>query len=159
MRLALVLVSIVAAGCAPAATSQTAASPDRVVAVDDTRGSSIRTHSDAKAASITLAASADQVFTAVTESYATIKVPVTYQDKGLGELGNKKFVMSRTFDGQRVSTYLNCGDDPFGGPNADANPVQVSIITRARASGGTSTTLETLVSGVTFKASGSSGPI
>ncbi|MEO5509803.1 MAG: hypothetical protein ABIS27_04180 [Longimicrobiales bacterium] len=47
----------------------------------------------------------------------------------------------------------------MGGPNADANPVQVSIVTRARASGGTSTVLETLVSGVTYNGGGSSGPI
>jgi hypothetical protein len=159
MRLRLVLVSILAAGCAPAATSHTASSPDRVVAVDDTRGASIRTHSDAGAAKVSLRASADQVFTAVAQSYATLKVPVTYTDRGLGELGNKKFVMSRTFDGQRVSTYLNCGDDPMGGPNADANPVQVSIVTRARASGGTSTVLETMVSGVTYKPGANSGPI
>ena len=67
--------------------------------------------------------------------------------------------MSRRFDGQPLSMYLNCGNDPMGGPNADLNPVQVSIVTRARASGGTSTVLETLVSGFTYKGGASSAPI
>jgi hypothetical protein len=88
-----------------------------------------------------------------------LKVPITYADKGLGEQGNRKFIMSRSFDSQPVSAYLNCGDDPFGGPNANANPVQVSIVSRARAAGGTNTVLETVVSGVTYKGGGNSGPI
>ena len=162
MRPHLVLLSFLAAGCAPASTSATAtppAQPDRVVAVDDRIGQSIRTSNDASATRVTLAATADQVFNAVTQSYAFLKIPITYADKGLGEQGNKKFVVSRTFDGHPISAYLNCGDDPFGGPNANANPVQVSIVTRARASGGTSTVLETLVTGVTYKGGGNSGPI
>lgn len=162
MRLHLVLLSVLAAGCAPASTSATAtppAQPDRVVAVDDRIGQSIRTGSNPSATRVTLSATADQVFDAVTSSYAFLKIPITYADKGLGEQGNKKFIMSRTFDGQLVSSYLNCGDDPFGGPNANANPVQVSIVSRARASGGTSTVLETLITGVTYKGGGNSGPI
>jgi len=162
MRLPLVCVTILIAGCAPSTQSATATSPaqpDRVLATDDRVGVSIRATSDGSATRITLSATADEVFNAVTSSYAMLKVPVTYADKGLGEQGNKKFMMSRTFDGQPVSAYLNCGDDPFGGPNANANPVQVSIVTRARASGGTSTVLETMVSGVTYKAGGNSGAI
>lgn len=162
VRLHLVLFSILAAGCAPASTSATAtppAAPDRVIAVDDRIGQSIRSPLDGSATRISLAATADKVFDAVTSTYAMLRVPITYADKGLGEQGNKKFVVSRSFNGQPVSTYLNCGDDPFGGPNADANPVQVSIVSRARASGGTSTVLETIVSGVTSKSGGNSGQI
>ena len=162
MRLTLVCAAVVIAGCAPATQSATATSPaqpDRVLATDDRIGVSIRATSDGSATRISLSATADEVFNAVTSSFAMLKVPITYADKGLGEQGNKKFMMSRTFDSQPVSAYLNCGDDPFGGPNANSNPVQVSIVTRARASGGTSTVLETMVSGVTHKPGGNSGAI
>jgi hypothetical protein len=130
-----------------------------VIATDDRVGVSIRATSDGSATRVTLAATADQVFDAVTQSFAMLKVPITYADKTLGEQGNKKFIMSRSFDFQPVSAYLNCGEDPFGGPNANANPVQVSIVARARAAGGSRTTLETAVSGVTYKGGGNSGPI
>ena len=162
MRSRLVLIVLLTAACAPAvksATETSPAQPDRVLATDDRTGVSIRATSDGAATRVTLAATADDVFNAVTSSYAMLKVPVTYADKGIGEQGNKKFMMSRMFDRQPVSAYLNCGDDPFGGPNANANPVQVSIVTRARASGGTSTILETMVSGVTYKGGGNTGAI
>ena len=162
MRIYLVCAALLLTGCASSSTSATStapAQPDRVLATDDRVGISIRAPSDGSATRVTIPATADEVFNAVTSSYAMLKVPITYADKGLGEQGNKKFLMSRTFDNQRVSAYLNCGDDPFGGPNANANPVQVSLVTRARAAGGTSTVLETMVSGVTYKGGGNSGPI
>jgi hypothetical protein len=162
MRSNLVLLSLIVCGCAtatPSATATAPAQPDRVIATDDRVGVSIRATSDGSATRVSLAATADQVFDAVTQSFAMLKVPITYADKGLGEQGNRKFIMSRSFDSQPVSAYLNCGDDPFGGPNANANPVQVSIVSRARAAGGTNTVLETVVSGVTYKGGGNSGPI
>jgi hypothetical protein len=161
MRPHLVFLMLFPAACAPAATSASGSSgqPDRVIAVDDRVGTSIRTPNDVEATRITLNATADEVFNAVTASYAFLKIPVTYADKNIGEQGNKKYVMSRTFDHQPISAYLNCGDDPFAGPNANANPVTVSIVTRARAAGGTGTILETTFTGVTFKATASTGPI
>ena len=159
MRSALVVCSFIAAGCASASSAPSSAPADRVIAVDDRVGATVRAPNDVEANRVTLPATADQVYAAVTSSYAMLKVPITYFDKSLGEQGNRKFVMSRTFDNQRVSTYLNCGDDPFGGPNANANPVTVSLVTRAKAVGGTSTVLETTLSGVTYKGGGNSGPI
>jgi hypothetical protein len=162
MRQRFVLATFLICACAPAATTTSdpsPGSPDRVIAVDDRIGTSIRAPNDIAATRITLNATADQVFDAVTSTYAMLKIPITYADKNSGEQGNKKFVMSRTFDREPVASYLNCGDDPFGGPNANANPVNVSIVTRARASGGTGTVLETTITGVTYKSSGSTGPI
>ena len=150
---------LVAAGCASTSGAPATATRDRVVATDDRTGATLRVVNDVDAARVTLPATADQVFSAVTSSYAFLKIPITHVDRTLGEQGNKKFTMSRMFDGQQVSHYLNCGDDPFGGPNANANPVIVSIVTRARAQGGTSTVLETIITGVTYKGGGSTGPI
>lgn len=158
MRAYSTLLLLIAAGCASNPGTPATASRDRILVTDDRVGSTIRTN-DVDATRVTLSATADQVFSAVTSSYAFLKIPVTHMDRALGEQGNKKFVMSRTFDGQRVSDYLNCGDDPFGGPNANAGPVTVSMVTRARALGGTSTVLETTFTGVTYKSGASTGPI
>ena len=162
MRSEIYVLSVLVLGCAPAATTSTGTArgqPDRVIVVDDRAGASVRSPNDPVAAAVKLPATADQVFSAVSSSFAMLKIPITYTDRNLGEQGNKKFIMSRRFDSQPVSTYLNCGNDPFGGPNADVNPVTVSIVTRARPSGGTGTVLETMISGLTFKGGASSGPI
>lgn len=161
MRIHLVSATLLAVACAPPATTS-AGNPgtsDRVLAVDDRVGTSIRAANDIGATRITLDAPVDQVFNAVTSTYAFLKVPITYSDRNLGEQGNKKFIMSRMFDGQPVASYLNCGDDPFGGPNADSNPVTVLLVTRARPAGGTTTIVETTLSGVTHKGTSSTGPI
>ena len=159
MRAYTSLFFIIAAGCASTPSTPATATRDRIIVTDDRTGSTVRSVGDVDATRVTLAATADQVFTAVTESYAFLKIPLTHMDKALGEQGNKKFIMSRTFDGKQVSHYLNCGYDPFGGPNANSNPVNVSVVTRARAQGGTSTVLETTITGVTYKGGGNSGPI
>jgi hypothetical protein len=158
MRAYFTLVFLIAAGCASSNTPA-AANRDRILATDDRVGTTVRATNDVTASRVTLEATTDQVFEAVRSSYAFLKIPITYVDRSLGEQGNKKFMMSRTFDGRQVSHYVNCGDDPFGGPNANLNPVTVSIVTRARPLGGTSTILETTISGVTYKGSGSTGPI
>ena len=156
----LIFVMLVGGGCAsrPVAGSGSPGG-DRVVAVDETSGASVRVHNDAEGTAVTLAAPADLVYPAVTSTYAFLKVPLTYSDKSVGAQGNTKFIMSRSFAGQPVSAWLNCGDDPFGGPNANNNPVTVSIVTRVRASGGTGTVLETVFSGSTYKQSGNTGQI
>ena len=159
MRAYFNLLFLAAAGCASTAGGPATAARDRVVATDDRTGSTLRVVNDVDAARVTLPATADQVFAAVASSYAFLKIPITHVDRTLGEQGNKKVLMSRTINGEQVSHYLNCGDDPFGGPNANANPVIVSIVTRARAEGGTSTLLETIITGVTYKGGGSTGPI
>jgi len=166
MRPQLVLLALLTAGCAsapasapPSVTANNPGRPDRIVASDEMRGGTIRAPGDAGAASVTLPATADQVFDAITTVFAYLKVPVTYSEKTLGEQGNRKFVMSRRFDNQSVSEYLNCGDDPMGGPNANAYPVTVSLVTRSRASGGTNTVLETILTGITYKPGANSGAI
>lgn len=95
---------------------------------------------------------------AVALSYLFLKIPLTHYDKSIGEQGNKNFVMSRRFDGHSISRYLSCGDDPFRGPNADANPVSVSIVTRTQPAGENRTSVETIFSGYISKP-GNSGTI
>ena len=120
-------------GCASAPQPGGATTrPDRIIATDETSGATIRSVNDAGPTPVELEASPDSVMRAVELTYLFLKVPLTYQNKAAGEQGNKNFPMSRTFDGRAISTYLNCGDDPFRGPNADYNRVTASLITRAQ---------------------------
>jgi hypothetical protein len=158
MRRSLILISLIAAGCASSGT--TPPSTDRILAVDDRiNGGAVHAQNDVSAAAITLSAPADEIFAAVASTYAMLKLPVTYNSPATGEQGNRKFVMNRIFDHQPVSSYMSCGDDPFGGPNANSNPVAVSIVTRVRPVGGTNSVLETTLTGSTSKASTNSGTI
>jgi hypothetical protein len=102
-----------------------------------------------------LVASVDSVMKAVDLSYRFLKIPITHSDPATGEQGNKNFVVSRTLDKRAISDYLNCGDDPFRGPNANSWPVTISIVTRARAVEAGKTALSTDLSGITHKPSNS----
>ncbi len=87
-----------------------------------------------------------------------LKVNRTLVNRETGEQGNPKLLWSRTFDHRSVSDYLNCGDDPFSGPNADLHPVTVSVVTRV-ASKGKGTDLVTVLKGTLVKPGAGSGPI
>jgi len=153
-----IFLAILLTGCASGGQSTTAMPrPDRVIATDEKTGETIRTN-DPGPAAVTLRAPQDSVMTAVGLTYLFLKIPVTHYDKSIGEQGNKLFVMSRTFDGHAISNYLNCGDDPFRGPNADANRVTVSLVTRTQALSPTRTALQTIFSGYISKP-GNSGTI
>ena len=158
MRIAVIGALLGGLACATTQGSQSKPA-DRVVATDDVSGVPVRTHTDPSASSAVIPATSDSVFDAVTSVFAILKVPVTFGDKATGEQGNKQFRMMRTFFNERVSTYVNCGDDPFAGPNADLGPVTVSLVTRLRASGGTSTELTTTVTATTQKPAANSGLI
>ena len=149
------LLALLALGCASSSQVATTPGPDRVIATDESSGRTVRSTNDAGPATVTLRAPVDSVMRAVELSYAFLKVPITYSEKSIGEQGNKRFVMSHTFDRRAISDYLNCGDDPFRGPNANSWPVTISIVTRARAVEGGKTALSTELSGVTHKPSNS----
>ena len=150
--------SLFVAGCASNPHTTPVPRPDRVIATDENMGVTVRSPNDPGPAATTIRAPLDSVMRAVSLSYAFLKVPITYTDPATGEQGNKKFVMSRKFDTRAISDYLNCGDDPLHGPNANAWPVVVSLVTRVRAVDAGRASVETELSGVTNKPS-NSGPI
>ena len=100
------------AGCA---SSGAAPAPERVVMIDETTGTSIRSVNDRSGPTTALTEPADKVYEAVTVVFALLKVPRTVASTSTGEQGNTKFAMSRSFNGRPVSTYLSCGDDPLAG--------------------------------------------
>lgn len=89
---------------------------DRVVMVDERVGATVRTGNDQAGSKAVIAAPVDKVWDAVAASYTMLGVTRTFVNQATGEQGNPKLVMSRKFFNQPVSSYLNCGDDPFSGP-------------------------------------------
>jgi hypothetical protein len=150
-----VFLSLVLAGCASSTRPSSAPGPDRIIATDENMGVTVRSPNDPGPLPVALPASLDSVMRAVEESYKFLKVPITYSDRATGEQGNKKFVMSRMFDHRSISDYLNCGDDPLRGQNANFFPVTVSLVTRAVVVDATKTTVQTAFSGSTSKPSNS----
>ena len=149
------LLSLLLIGCTSNTPPSSAPRPDRVIATDENVGVTVRSPNDPGPTPVAITASVDSVMKAVDLTYRFLKIPITQLDPSTGEQGNKNFVVSRRFDHRAISDYLNCGDDPFRGPNANSWPVTISIITRARAVEGGKTALSTELSGVTHKPSNS----
>jgi hypothetical protein len=158
MRKQIILLAIALFGCASSQAPEPLQKPDRIIATDETTGATIRSRTELGPAAVELRATQDSVMKAVDLTYLFLKVPITHYDKALGELGNKMFVMWRTFDGRSISNYLNCGDDAFRGPNADYNRVTASLVTRIHQVSTDKTLVETTFSGYISKP-GSSGAI
>ncbi len=154
LPLALVALGLTA-GCA---SSGAAPTPERVVMIDETTGTSIRSVNDRSGPTTSLSEPADKVFDAVTIVFALLKVPRTVASSNTGEQGNTKFAMSRSFNGRPVSTYLSCGDDPLAGSNADSYPVTAALVTRVRPNG-VGSSLETKLTGTLFKPNANTGGI
>ncbi|MGK2962906.1 MAG: hypothetical protein ACSLFK_12265 [Gemmatimonadaceae bacterium] len=155
-RFCLLATVVFAAGCA-STTQGTGQAPERVLAVDERSGTVLRTRSERTPTTV-LQAPMDKVWDAVVSSYRMLAVDLTHVNQPAGEVGNRQFTMSRRFFNKPVSTYLNCGDEPLLGPRADSYPVTASFITRLRADG-TSTVLETSLSGSMTKTGGSTGEV
>lgn len=152
----ILLAMVSAAACSSSGAIRPAT--DRVVMVDERTGTTLRTGNDQAGSRAVIAAPVDSVWEAVAASYAMLGVTRTFINQATGEQGNLRLVMSRKFFNQPVSSYLNCGDDPFSGPNANAHPVTVSLITRVRPEG-TGSTIQTLLSGTVNKTGANSGAI
>jgi len=140
-------------GCTPASTVHTPA--DRVILDEGER--TIRSVSDRGSLGV-IPAPVDTVWNAVTSSLRMLKVEPTTMNKAAGEQGNLKFTMYRTFNGRPVSMYFNCGDDPLAGQNADAYTVTASILAKLRPEGN-GTSMETILTGTTYKPGGSAARI
>ncbi len=129
---------------------------DRTVVVDEQ--GAVKVHNDQLTTAVDLPAPVDKVWDAVTSTYAVLRVDRTLINRETGEQGNQKLLWSRQFDHKPVSTFINCGDSPFSGPNADLSPVDVSLVTRVRAKG-TGTMITTVLSGTLMKPGANTGTI
>ncbi len=70
---------------------------------------------------------------AVRLAFAKLEVPVTVDDAG-ARIGNADFYRARTFAGQRMPVFLNCGDG-ITGANALSYRIYMSLLTTIVADG------------------------
>lgn len=78
----------------------------------------------------TVALSADALWAALPAAYQAVGIEVGTIDHENRMIGNRRLRVSRRLGGQPLSRYLRCGDTPFGAPQADQYPVELSVLTR-----------------------------
>ncbi len=149
VRHSLLLLLLVTAACASSSTPPSSTGGQRDIIFDDRLGT-IRNTANAAGLAVAVAATPDKTWDAMIAAYALIGVEVKYLNRPAGELGNRDAVLSRRIATGEVSKYLDCGSDPFAGPQANAYPVRTSLVTRMWAAGD-STKIETMFSGTMAK--------
>jgi len=145
MRHSMLLLVLATTACASTTTSRATADRQRDIIYDDQVGT-VRTSAHPALATVAIAATPDKTWDAMMAAYAVIGVDVKYLNRPTGELGNRDAVMSRRIATGELSKYLDCGTDPFAGPQANAYPVKTSVVTRMWPDGA-GTKIETMFSG------------
>lgn len=116
-------------GCAGSGSTGAgqAPSPEAPASVDQYgRETNVRVAPDRSVVSAVVPATAADVWNALLKVYQEIGIPVTEQDPARHSLANPRFVVRRTFMGQRLSRFVSCGVDMMG-PVADRAVVQLNI--------------------------------
>lgn len=149
MRHSMLLLVLATTACASSTTSRATADPQRDIIYDDKVGT-VRTSAYPARATVAIAATPDKTWDAMMAAYAVIGVDLKYLNRPTGELGNRDAVMSRRIATGELSRYLDCGIDPFSGPQANAYPVKTSLVTRMTPDGA-GTKVETMFSGLMTK--------
>lgn len=76
--------------------------------------------------SVVVTATRDEAWTALTEVFKALEIPVSYSDQPAGELGTVKAKVMRRLGKEALSSYLRCGEG-LTGPNADSYVVYLSV--------------------------------
>jgi hypothetical protein len=73
-----------------------------------------------------IAATPEEAWNALRTAYEDLGIPVKEMDAERKILGNPKFVLSRSLNRKRLSTYLDCGYGPSGN-HADTHRIEMQI--------------------------------
>jgi hypothetical protein len=76
---------------------------------------------------IVVSAPADSVWTALRATLDELSVPIGFEDRAAGEIGNAQAKLFRRLGKQRLSSYMRCGSG-ITGPNADTYQVYLSFV-------------------------------
>ena len=151
------VLAVVTAACASSSEPDTTPTPqltERSVSISGAGEYGMTIFNEPGVASRTVGVPWRLVWGALEDAYAEMEVEVTYADPATRQMGNTGYRVRR-IEGQRVSTYLDCGMG-LTGPNADNYDVTLSIMTRLDPATGDSTRIETTVDG-SAKARATSG--
>jgi len=98
------------------------------------------------------------VFRATVDVFKALKIQTDIMDSLRTEVGNLGLVESRTFAGQRMSTWLRCGES-MTGPNADSWRIYMAVVSGVEGVNNDSSKVRTLITATARNMGGSSNPI
>lgn len=141
MNRLLILATALALGACASSTgsgpSETRGKPASIIRTGD--GYHITPSSNESDPLYTLAASPDQVWSALIQTYIALDVPMGTINTDEHILGNQQLSVQGRFAGERASEFLNCGFGTLGTPNSNTYRIQLSLLTALEpaADGGT----------------------
>lgn len=135
-----ILLAIV--GCASAGT--TSEQVARQPAVYQSNETGVVFGDRPKATSVSLTSAPNVVATATRLVYKQLDIPVTIDDPKTHQIGNNSFHRTRTFAGQSMTEWVNCGMTVTG-PKAESYRVYLSVLTDVVPDGHGGTDLHTLL--------------
>ena len=134
------------------------ASNQRVL-VSDATHNTILTSSDPTGIEAVVAAPMDKVWDALIAGYKDLGIEVLSMNRPIGELGNRNFRLPSRITGQPRSRWFNCGIDPLVGPQANAYPIDASMLTVIKADTAGTTHIETHLTGSARKTGVNADPL
>ena len=154
-----VLVSaLLLAGCASAAGPSTTPAPNTnpVVMIDE-NGRPFRSSQNGTVSSFE--APMDSVWNAVLAAYSALDMEATTVDKPGRTVARNRLVMRRTFNGSRLSTFFNCGDDIVSGPNANNGEITATVVSHLEQTGSATAVTMMVTASIRLFTGTSGGPI
>ena len=99
------------------------------------------------------------MFNAAVQVFKALKIKTDLLDSTRAEVGNLNLVESRTFAGQRMSSWLRCGEG-MTGPNADTWRIYMAVVSGVERARDDSSRVRTLIAATARNmAGGSSNPV
>jgi hypothetical protein len=106
----------------------------------------------------TLQAPADRVWDAVLQAYRELGIEVAAVDARGRSLGNTRLTARRTFIGQPLARFFDCGSTVVGAPLTSTHRLDISMITRVAEAGPEWSRLETELRALAYPIGTSTGP-
>jgi len=130
-----------AAGCASSGTSVENTTPKQAAIFSSAETGTLLTERP-RAAVISVAAPASNVWLAVKAVYAEMDIPLTVDNMAIHQLGNQNFFKSRALAGQPMTQFVDCGSG-MTGPKATSYRIYISLLTQVVGNTNGTTTVQT----------------
>lgn len=161
-RPALVVAALLLAACTAARPDPGfSTQPSTAIVLSNQGTLAVQSVGSSIASANSLALPIDSAWGRLPAAFDSLGIPVTTVRTADRILGNEALRVRRRLAGAPLSTYLNCGSK-VGMPNADSYDVHLSILTQLRPdelSGGTATSVATLVEATAREAGGSAASV
>ena len=130
-----------ATGCASSGTAVENTTPKQAAIFSSAETGTLLTERP-RAAVISVAAPASNVWLAIKAVYAEMDIPVTVDNPAMHQLGNQNFFRSRTLGGQPMTQFVDCGSG-MTGPKAMSYRIYISLLTQVVGNANGTTTVQT----------------